>query len=106
MRGGREEGDMSSDIGADWATFPFDEEVTFDSIPADLRTSAIHVSIVPEPAEGGVRILGRMPNGCVGSVTLLGKVLAAKLPFVDRVVRLQYLAGTRSVAVELTSYVS
>jgi hypothetical protein len=93
-----------SDAAADWGAFPFDKEVVFESIPADLRPSAIHVSILPEPPEGGVRILGRMPNGGVGSVTLLGKVYAAKLPFADRVVRLQYVGGTRSVALELTSY--
>lgn len=53
---------------------------------------------------GGVRILGRMRDGGTGCVTIFGNVYAAKLPFADRVIRMQYLGNTRGVGVELTSY--
>jgi hypothetical protein len=85
-----------------WDAFPFDEEITFATIPDGAKTSAMYVSVTAE--RGGVRILGRMANGGIGSVTFSGKVYAAKLPFADRVVRLQYLGNTRSVGLELTSY--
>jgi hypothetical protein len=95
---------MSEVATGDWGAFPFDEELTFEAIPDGQPISAIHVSVVPEPPEGGVRILGRMANGGVGSITLVGKVHAAKLPFADRVVRVQYFGGTRSVAIALSSH--
>lgn len=87
-----------------WGAFPFDEEITFATIPDGAKTSAMYVSITTEPSQGGVKILGRMANGGIGSVTVSGQVYAAKLPFADRVVRLQYLGNTRSVGLELTSY--
>jgi len=65
----------------DWGSFPFDKEVILAAIPDGERISTIHVSVAPEPAGGGVRILGRMINGGTGSVTLFGRVYAAKLPF-------------------------
>jgi len=97
---------MSGDTPAafDWDIFPFDEEVTLAGIPNDEKISGIHLSIMPQPGFGGVRILGRMPDGSTGSVTFFGNVYAAKLPFADRVIRLQYLGNTRTVGVELTSY--
>jgi hypothetical protein len=88
----------------DWEISPFDEEVTLAAIPGGEAISAIHLSITPKPIHGGVRILGRMRDGGTGSVTFFGNVLAAKLPFADRVIRLQYLGDTRTVGVELTSY--
>ena len=88
----------------DWGNFPFDKEVILTAIPDGERTTSIHVSVAPEPADGGVCILGRMTNGGTGSVTLFGRVYAAKLPFADRVLRVQYLGGTRSVDLELASY--
>src|SRR5271167_3358895 len=88
----------------DWNISPFDEEVTLAEIPSDTIISAMHLSIKPKPGFGGVRILGRMRDGSTGSVTFFGDVYAAKLPFADRVIRLQYLGNTRSVGVELTSY--
>jgi hypothetical protein len=45
-----------------------------------------------------------MPDGSTGSVTFFGEILAARVPFADRVIRLQYLGNTRTVGVELTSY--
>jgi hypothetical protein len=45
-----------------------------------------------------------MPDGSTGSVTFFGDVYAAKVPFADRTIRLQYLGNTRTVGVELTSY--
>jgi hypothetical protein len=97
---------MSGDtpVGFDWDIFPFDEEVTLAGIPNDEKISEIHLSIMPQPGFGGVRILGRMPDGSTGSVTFFGNVYAAKLPFADRTIRLQYLGNTRTVGVELTSY--
>ena len=88
----------------DWNISPFDEEVTLSAIPGDQRISAMHLSITPQPGFGGVRILGRMPDGSTGSVTFFGNVYAAKVPFSDRTIRLQYLGNTRAVGVELTSY--
>ena len=93
------------DNAPDWETFRFDREVTFPDIPSGLRTAALHVSVAPVPSDGGVRILGRMANGGTGSITLRGTVFAAKLPFADRVIRLQFLGDTRAVDVALTSYV-
>ena len=71
---------------------------------AGCAVTAIHVSVLPDPDDGGVRILGRMANGGTGSVTFYGRVIAAKLPFADRVIRLQYLGSTRSVGITLTAY--
>ncbi|HEX4504903.1 MAG TPA: hypothetical protein VH722_04160 [Alphaproteobacteria bacterium] len=88
----------------DWDIFPFDEEVTLASIPNGEKISAMHLSIMPKPGFGGVRILGRMPDGSTGSVTFFGDVYAAKVPFADRTIRLQYLGNTQTVGVELTSY--
>ncbi len=88
----------------EWGNFPFDRELTFNSIPNDVAVTAIHVSVLPDPDDGGVRILGRMANGGTGSVTFYGRVIAAKLPFADRVIRLQYLGSTRSVGITLTAY--
>lgn len=88
----------------DWGSFPFDREVVLAAIPDGEQTSVIHVSVAPEPADGGVRILGRMTNGGTGCVTLFGCVYAAKLPFADRVLRIQYLGETRAVDLELASY--
>src|ERR1700753_16840 len=97
---------MSGDTSAafDWNIFPFDEEVTLAGIPNDEKISGLHLSIMPQPGFGGVRILGRMPDGSTGSVTFFGNVYAAKLPFADRTIRLQYLGTTRTVGVELTRY--
>jgi hypothetical protein len=97
---------MSADPhpGFDWEISPFDEEVTLAGIPCDEKISAMHLSLTPKPGHGGVRILGRMPDGSTGSVTFFGNVYAAKLPFADRVIRLQYLGNTRAVGIELTSY--
>ena|ERR1700761_4529092 len=94
----------SSLTAFDWDIFPFDEEVTLAGIPNGEKISALHLSIMPKPGFGGVRILGRMPDGSTGSVTFFGDVYAAKLPFADRTIRLQYLGNTRTVGVELTSY--
>jgi hypothetical protein len=88
----------------DWDVSPFDEEVTLSAIPGGEKISAMHLSITPHPVGGGVRILGRMRDGGTGSVTIFGNVYAAKLPFADRVIRMQYLGNTRGVGVELTSY--
>ena len=90
--------------GFDWEISPFDEEVTLSGIPSGEKISAMHLSLTPKPGLGGVRILGRMPDGSTGSVTFFGNVYAAKLPFADRVIRLQYLGDTRAVGIELTSY--
>jgi hypothetical protein len=98
---------MSGDTPAafDWDIFPFDEELTLSGIPRDQKISAMHLSIMPQPdCGGGVRILGRMPDGSTGSVTFFGNVFAAKVPFSDRTIRLQYLGNTRTVGVELTSF--
>jgi len=97
---------MSVDTPAafDWNISPFDEEVTLSGIPNGEKISAMHLSITPQPGFGGVRILGRMPDGSTGAVTFFGNVYAAKLPFSDRTIRLQYLGTTRTVGVELTSY--
>src|SRR5260221_12691376 len=97
---------MSDDGRAafDWSIFPFDKEVILDTIPDGERTSVIHISVAPEPADGGVRILGRMANGGTGCVTLYGNVYAAKLPFADRVIRLQYFGDTRAVGAGLSGY--
>ncbi len=94
----------NDNVVARWDAFSFDEEITFESIPAGSNISTFHVSIVPEPSDGGVRVLGRMRNGGIGSVTFAGKVYAARLPFSDRVVRLQHIGNTRTVALELTSF--
>jgi len=88
----------------DWDVSPFDEEVTLAAIPHGAKISAMHLSVTPQPGGGGVRILGRMRDGGTGSVTIFGSVYAAKLPFADRVIRMQYLGDTRTVGVELTSY--
>jgi hypothetical protein len=88
----------------DWEVSPFDEEVTLAAIPNGAKISAMHLSVTPQPGGGGVRILGRMRDGGTGSVTIFGNVYAAKLPFADRVIRVQYLGDTRAVGVELTSY--
>lgn len=88
----------------DWEAFPFDAEVTLSGIPSGEKISAMHLSILPQPGFGGVRILGRKPDGSTGSVTFFGNVYAAKVPFSDRTIRLQYLGDTRAVGVELTSY--
>ena len=88
----------------DWEVSPFDEEVTLAAIPSGEKISALHLSITPRPVGGGVRILGRMRDGGTGSVTIFGNVYAAKLPFADRVIRMQYLGKTVGVGVELTSY--
>ena len=98
---------MSGDTPADfdWNVSPFDEEVTLSGIPSGEKVSAMHLSITPKPDYGGgVRILGRMPDGSTGCVTFFGNVYAAKVPFSDRTIRLQYLGTTRTVGVELTSY--
>jgi hypothetical protein len=97
---------MSADTNTafDWEISPFDEEVTLAAIPSGEKISAMHLSLTPQPGHGGVRILGRMPDGSTGSVTFFGNVYAAKLPFADRVIRLQYLGNTRTVGIELTSY--
>src|ERR1700756_5202012 len=98
---------MSGDTPAtfDWDIFPFDQEVTLVGIPSGEKISALHLSIMPKPdCGGGVRVLGRMPDGSTGSVTFFGNVYAAQLPFADRTIRLQYLGNTRTVGVELTSY--
>jgi hypothetical protein len=92
------------EAGFDWGTFPFDKEVVLNAIPQGAKTSVIHISVAPEPADGAVRVLGRMANGGTGCVTLLGNIYAAKLPFADRVIRLQYLGDTSSVGVRLESY--
>jgi hypothetical protein len=88
----------------DWEISPFDEEVTLAQIPSGEKISAMNLSLRPRPGNGGVRILGRMPDGSTGSVTFFGEILAARVPFADRVIRLQYLGNTRTVGVELTSY--
>ena len=88
----------------DWNISPFDEEVTLSGIPTGEKISAMHLSITPQPGFGGVRILGRMADGSTGAVTFFGNVYAAKVPFSDRTIRLQYLGTTRTVGVELTSY--
>jgi hypothetical protein len=97
---------MPGDLQAafDWNISPFDEEVTLSSIPSGEKISSMHLSITPQPGFGGVRILGRMPDGSTGAVTFFGNVYAAKVPFSDRTIRLQYLGNTRAVGVELTSY--
>jgi hypothetical protein len=97
---------MSGDKPAavDWDIFPFDQEVTLTGIPSGEKISAMHLSIMPQPGFGGVRILGRMADGSTGAVTFFGNVYAAKVPFSDRTIRLQYLGNTRTVGVELTSY--
>jgi hypothetical protein len=88
----------------DWDVSPFDEEVTLAGIPRGEKISAMHLSLSPRAGDGGVRILGRMADGSTGIVTFFGNIYAAKLPFADRVIRLQYLGSTRTVGIELTSY--
>ena len=89
---------------SDWASFTFDKEMVLNAIPLGMKTSAIHISVKPTPADGAVRVLGRMANGGTGSVTLTGEVIAAKLPFVDRTIRFQFLGQTEAVQVELDSF--
>jgi hypothetical protein len=95
---------ISEHVAPDWEAFPFDAEIVLNAVPRGARTSFLHVSVSPTPANGGVRVMGKMANGGTGSVTLMGKIYAAKLPFVDRVIRVQYLGGTHAVHFELESY--
>ena len=96
---------LSTDkVASDWASFSFDKEMVLNAIPKGMKTSAIHISVTPTPADGAVRVLGRMANGGTGSVTLCGQVFAAKLPFVDRTLRFQYLGETQGVQIELDSF--
>ena len=88
----------------DWGSFTFDKEVVLNAIPRGMKTSAIHVSVTPTPANGSFRVLGKMANGGTGSITLIGKVYAAKLPFADRTIRIQYLGDTEAVQIELESF--
>ena len=95
---------VSEQAGPDWGTFPFDKEIVLNAIPPETRTSSLHVSVLPYPDHGSIRVLGRMANGGTGSVTLTGKIYAARLPFADRTIRIQYLGDTKGVQVELESF--
>jgi hypothetical protein len=88
----------------DWGNFPFDKEIVLNAIPPRARTSAMHVSVSPSPEYGAIRVLGRMANGGTGCVTLTGRIFAARLPFADRTIRIQYLGDTSAVQVELESF--
>jgi hypothetical protein len=87
-----------------WGSLPFDKEIVLNAVPRGARTSALHISVSPTPAHGAVRVSGRMRDGAAASVTLTGGDQAAKLPFTDRTIRIQYLGDTNDVQVRLESY--
>jgi len=97
-------GGEPAQTAVDWRDYSFDKEVVLNAIPRGMKTSAIHVSVTPTPADGSFRVLGKMANGATGCVTLKGKVYAARLPFVDRTIRIQYLGGTEAVQIALESF--
>jgi hypothetical protein len=95
----------NADTRPGWNEFPFDAQTVLLNIPAGSRTSSLHVSISPSPPTGSVIIHGRLANGETGSVRLSGRIYAAKLPFSDGRLGIQYLGETKSVQLNLESYV-
>jgi hypothetical protein len=95
---------MAETIGSEWASLPFDKEIVLNAVPRGAKTSAIDVSVAPTPPTGAIRILGRLRNGTPGSVTLVGNTAAARLPFADRTIRIQFLGDTSAVQIQLESY--
>jgi hypothetical protein len=91
--------------GSDWDDFPFDIQTTLSGVPAGTVTSALHVSVKPSPPLGSVIVWGRLADGRTRSVRLDGTIYAAKLPFADPTLRIQYLNDTFSVQLDLESYV-
>ena len=86
--------------------FPPDVQTVLLDIPPGSRTSSLHVSgLAVTPPSGSVVIHGRLANGETGSVRLSGKIYAAKLPFSDGKLGVQYLGETKSVHLNLESYV-
>jgi hypothetical protein len=96
---------LSGASAADWDDFPFDAQTILPDIPAGAVISALHVSVAPTPPGGSVILRGRPANGRTGSVRLNGRVYAAKLPFADGTIRIQYLGDTKAVHLNLESYV-
>src|SRR5262249_37849039 len=48
----RENPMLSTDkVASDWASFTFDKEMVLNAIPKGMRTSAIHISVTPTPAD-------------------------------------------------------
>jgi len=96
----------TSDAGAlPWDDLPFDTQAVLSDIPQGSKTSALHVSVVPTPRNGSIVVRGVLANGQRGSVRLDGTIYAARLPFATPVLHIQYLGQTRSVELNLESYV-
>jgi hypothetical protein len=91
--------------GSDWDDFPFDIQITLPGIPEKSVTSTLHVSVKPTPLSGSFILRGRLADGRTRSVRLNGTVYAAKLPFADPTLRIQYLDDTSAVQLNLESYV-